>query len=300
MPSSRRFLALLAAPALIAVSACNSSAAADAPQEPAQQRVVALSFAGADTLSALGKTDLVVGVPKSGVLPEALSEYADPRFADVGTLKEPKLDVIAESAPTILLNGSRTAEMTGEFEKVADQVVAADPDTTDLVANNRRSAEEVAALVGGQDRVGAELAEIDTAVAAAKEKASGAGTGLVLMVSGGKVTAFGAGSRFDVIFNEIGLKPATELPADNRHGAAMSWEQIAEINPDHIFVLDRDSAVGSGGQSAEQVLDNPVFQQTKAATSGNVHQLDGQNWYLVGGGLDVLEEMVNEVGEALS
>lgn len=284
-----------------ALTACGSSDAESAEADGnGPSRVVLTSHAAADTLDELDLEDRVVGLTKTGVFPDALDTYASDDYADVGSLKEPKMDAIAELGPDLVLFGGRSAALEPEFAKISDQVIAGDPDTSDTIASNRAKVEEISALFGAEDKAAEQLKEIDDKVAATRGKAEGAGTALVLMTSGGKVTGYGPGSRFDIIFNELGMKPAGELETGGSHGSPLSWEQIAELNPDHVFVIDRDAAIGAEGEAATALLDNSVFNRTSAATNGNVHVLDGQNWYLVGGGLGVLDAMIDEIDSAVS
>lgn len=298
-----KFVAATAAIALTggALTACGSSDAQSAGNEgEGPTRVVLTSHAAADTLDELDLEDRVVGLVKTGVFPEALDAYASDEYTDIGSLKEPKMDVIAELGPDLILFGNRTRAMEPEFAKISDQVIAGDPDTAETIASNRAKVEEIAALFGAEDKAADELAEIDEMVTETRAKAEGAGTALVLMTSGGKVTGYGPGSRFDLIFNELGMTPAGELESEGSHGAPLSLEQIAELNPDHVFVIDRDAAIGAEGEAATALLDNPLFNRTNAATKDNVHFLDGQNWYLVGGGIGVLESMIDEIDSAVS
>ena len=298
-----KFVAATAAIALTggALTACGSSDAQSAGNEgEGPTRVVLTSHAAADTLDELDLEDRVVGLVKTGVFPEALDAYASDEYTDIGSLKEPKMDVIAELGPDLILFGNRTRAMEPEFAKISDQVIAGDPDTAETIASNRAKVEEIAALFGAEDKAAEQLAEIDERVAETRAKAEDAGTALVLMTSGGKVTAYGPGTRFDIIFNELGMESAGDVAAEGRHGAPLSWEQIAELNPDHVFVIDRDAAIGAEGEAATALLDNPLFNRTSAATNGNVHMLDGQNWYLIGGGLGVLDAMIGEIDSAVS
>lgn len=302
----KRFPQILAAAAALALTggaltACGSSEAqSDGPGGEGPTRVVLTSHAAADTLDQLELEDRVVGLPRTGAFPDALSTYSGDAYTDIGSLKEPKMDVIAELGPDLVLFGNRTRALEPEFAKITDRVIAGDPDTTDTIASNRAKVEEIAGLFGAGDKAMQELAELDAKVAATRAKAEGAGTALVLMTSGGKVTGYGPGSRFDVLFNELGMTPAGELEAEASHGAPLSWEQIAELNPEHVFVIDRDATIGAEGEAATALLDNPVFNRTAAATNGNVHLLNGQNWYLVGGGLGVLGAMIDEIDAAVS
>jgi iron complex transport system substrate-binding protein len=302
----KRFPKIVAAAAALvlaggALTACSSSdAQTGGARGEGPSRVVLTSHAAADTLAELGLEERVVGLPKTGVFPAALETYASDQYTDVGSLKEPKMDVIAELGPDLILFGGRTQALEPEFAKISDQVIAGDPDTSGTVASNRAKVEEIAALFGARDEATERLDEIDGRVAATRAKAQDAGTALVLMTSGGKVTAYGPGTRFDIIFNELGMESAGDVAAEGSHGAPLSWEQIAELNPDHVFVIDRDAAIGAEGQAASALLDNPVFNRTSAAENGNVHMLDGQNWYLIGGGLGVLDAMIAEIDSAVS
>lgn len=302
-----RFPKIVAAAAALALTAgaltaCGSSDAQSGGADgDGPARVVLTSYAAANTLDELDLEGNVIGLTKTGVFPEALAQtYSGEEYTDVGSLKEPKMDVIAELGPDLILYGNRTRAMEPEFAKLTDQVVAGDPDTADTIASNRAKVEEIAALFGAEDAAQEQLAEIDEQVAETRAKTANAGTALVLMTSGGKVTGYGPGSRFDVIFNELGMKPAGRLEEEGSHGAPLSWEQIAELNPDHVFVIDRDAAIGNEGEAATQLLDNAVFNRTNAATNGNVHMLNGQNWYLIGGGLGVLNSMIVEINDAVS
>lgn len=302
----KRYSKIVAAAAALALAggaltACGTSdAQSGASEADGPARVVLTSHAAANTLDELDLEDRVVGLPKTGVFPAALETYAGEQYTDIGGLKEPKMDVIAELGPDLILFGGRTRKLEPEFAKISDQVLAGDPDTSDTVASNRAKVEELAALFGAQDEASEQLDGIDEKVAATRAKAGSAGTALVLMTSGGKVTGYSAGSRFDLIFNELGMTPAGDVAAEGSHGAPLSWEQIAELNPDHVFVIDRDAAIGAEGEAAAALLDNPLFNRTSAATKDNVHLLDGQNWYLIAGGLGVLDSMIDEIDSAVS
>ncbi len=302
----KRYSKIVAAAAALALAggaltACGTSdAQSGASEADGPARVVLTSHAAANTLDELDLEDRVVGLPKTGVFPAALETYSGEQYTDIGGLKEPKMDVIAELGPDLILFGGRTRKLEPEFAKISEQVLAGDPDTSDTVASNRAKVEELAALFGAQDEASEQLDEIDEKVAATRAKAGSAGTALVLMTSGGKVTGYSAGSRFDLIFNELGMTPAGDVAAEGSHGAPLSWEQIAELNPDHVFVIDRDAAIGAEGEAAAALLDNPLFNRTSAATKDNVHLLDGQNWYLIGGGLGVLDSMIDEIDSAVS
>ena len=289
-----------------ALAACSTSDDVEdtAGSGDGPQRVVLSSFAAANVLDDLELEDRVVGITKSSQLPAALETYASDDYQDIGTLPEVDMAKVAELAPDFAVLGRRTAAMESEFTQISQNVQVFTETGTNLLADNRESVLALAEPFGEQAVSEAEdkLDSLDDKAADIKSRAADAGTALVIMTSGGKVTAFGPGSGFNVIYNELGFKPATEIDGDaakDPHGAPMSWEQIADINPDYVFVIDRDAAIGQEGEAAEALLDNDVFKSTTAAREGHVQYLTAGNWYLVNGGLSVVDEMLDEVGAVL-
>lgn len=311
----RRTLAAAGAAALAAVSltACNSdedgAAGADATGAAAAEKsAVVLEYGAADTLASLGLADRIAGMSTlSGSLPAPLSalqpKIDDGSIADLGGLKEPQLDRIAELDPDVIYIGARTEKMRDELSKLSDDVRLTQATAEDGVSffdSNRANVETVAKAFGAEDEAAAKLDEIDDLVRDTRERAADAGTALLIMTTGGKVSAYGPESGwYGFLYNDLGFAPAGEIPMEGNHGATLSWEEIAEMNPDHVFVFDRDAAIGKEGESAEQILDNDIFKQTTAAKEGRVHYLEPSNWYLVGGGLDAMRAMVDEIHDTL-
>ena len=75
---------------------------------------------------------------------------------------------------------------------------------------------------------------------------------------------------------------------------------IAQTNPQRLYVIDRDSAIGAdAGQSAKQVLDNDLVKGTDAAQNDQITYLDGTSWYVIGAGLSNVASMVDEISSSL-
>ena len=110
-----------------------------------------------------------------------------------------------------------------------------------------------------------------------------------------------AGSRFGVIHDAFGVKPAAAGLSVSNHGQAISYEFIAQTDPDWLFVIDRDAAIGREGSPARSMLDNALIRPTKAWKNGRVVYLNNYNWYLLGSaGLDAMQQSVDEVARALA
>jgi len=262
------------------------------------KRVVVFDFGILDTLDKMGVE--VVGVPKTD-LPPYLEKYADDKYKNVGSLKEPDLEKISALAPDLIVISARQTDYYEELSGLAPTVyLGLDfPRYWDSFQENMRT---VAAIFDKRDWMEQELAQIQQKVEAVREKAGALdGKGLIVLVTGGKISAYGPGGRFGIIHDVLGVAPADPNIEASTHGMSVSLEYIAEQNPDFLFVIDRDQAIGTAepGQSAAQVLDNALVHGTKAYQNGKVIYLDPSYWYLSGGGLVSTAAMVDEVARGL-
>ncbi|MHA7178660.1 siderophore ABC transporter substrate-binding protein [Arthrobacter sp. MDB2-24] len=302
-----------AAAATLALTACGgSSEAADAPAttsivaiDHAQgttevpvnpENVFTFDLGALDTLDALGVD--VDGVPQ-GTLPAQLSAYEGGDITNIGSMKEPDFEAIAAADPDLIIISSRVADSYDELSEIAPTIDLT-VDASEPIASFTAHTESLGRIFGAEDEVAERLAALDTRISETKEAAASAGNGLILMTSAGEVTAYGAGSRFGLIHDVLGVEPAAEVKTEGTHGEAVSFEYIAEINPAHLFVIDRDAAVGEAGAAASAVLDNELVNGTDAAKNDAVTYLDSASWYLIGYGLNNLDAMVSAVNEAVA
>lgn len=321
MPITRRALAGLAALIVLPLAACGANATSGTSNSPASsggpievkhaqgtltldgpaKRVVVLELGSLDTIAAVGAQDVVAGVPKGSALPGALSEFNDDKYQDVGTFFEPNIEAIQALKPDLVIAGFRSAKAYGELSKHFPTIDVTYERSNDFVGDVTRAADIVGKALGKTAEVETQLAEVKEAMDAAKGKAPSGASALILMTSAGKVSLSGADSRFGLIHSDLGFKPAiSEAEAQaNSHGEAISFEAIAEANPEWMFVVDRDAAIGEDGAAAKQVLDNDLVKGTKAWSSDKVVYLDGTRWYIVIHGVNNSVEMLKEVTAAL-
>jgi iron complex transport system substrate-binding protein len=121
-----------------------------------------------------------------------------------------------------------------------------------------------------------------------------------VLTSGGELSAYGAGSRFGIIHDVLGVPTAADVSLEGSHGQAVSFEYIKEVNPDILYVINRDSAVGSQAAAANPVLDNELVRSTNAARNNKIIDLDPMGWYVVGYGLNNVKAMVDAVAESVA
>ena len=146
--------------------------------------------------------------------------------------------------------------------------------------------------------------DLDAKLAEAKEAVAGKGTGLIVLTNGGKISAYGANSRFGWLHGALDLPEAHPGLEDDTHGQAISFEFIAETDPDWLLVIDRGAAINADSQSAQATLDNPLVARSKAAQRGHILYLDAAPMYISGGGassmMHTLDEIISAFGTSES
>jgi iron complex transport system substrate-binding protein len=260
------------------------------------QKIVVFDLAAVDTLDVLGVA--VDGMP-TGILPPYLQKYADSSITDVGTMFEPDFEAVASMEPDLIIVGGRSAPKYAELSKLAPTIDLT-VDRTNFFTSAKQNAVTLGEIFGKQTEAAAAVAALDTSLAGLRASAEDAGKVLVMITTGGRMSAHGPGSRFDVIFSDYGFKPAVDGLDTGTHGQAISNEFILETNPDWMFVVDRDAAIGREGTAAKQMLDNELVNQTTAWQKNQVVYLDPVSWYLVGGGLTAMNISIDQIVEALA
>ncbi|NGM19020.1 ABC transporter substrate-binding protein [Roseomonas stagni] len=263
------------------------------PADP--QRIVVFDIAALDILDALG-VERIQGVAGT-TFPPFLSRYADARYARLGTLFEPNYEAVNAARPDLIVIGGRSAAKYADLSRIAPTIVlhGGTGGTIDRVEQN---ALMLAGIVGREAAARAAVAGLRDAVAATRARAAGQGKALVVLTTGTRMSAYGPGSRFGVIHDELGVAAAVPDLAVSSHGQAVGSEFILAANPDRLFVVDRDAAIGRSG-AARRLLDNPLVRQTAAWRQGRVYYLDPVTWYVAPGGLQGTTLMVREVAAAL-
>ena len=259
------------------------------------ETVVVFDFGMLDTFDELGID--VTGVPQKNI-PTYLSKYEDEKYKNVGGLKEPDLEAIHAMEPDVIFISGRQADMYDELSKIAPTVYVG-IDNANYVDSFKGNMNLVAEIFGKEDEMAAELADIDEKIAAIQEKTANVDEkALIILGSEGKVSAYGPSSRFGIIHDVFGFKTADDKIEVSTHGQNITFEYILETNPDVLFVVDRDAAVG-GDASAKDSIENDLVKKTTAYQNDAVYYLDPNYWYLSGGGLLSIKEMIKEIEAAL-
>ncbi|PRO41216.1 siderophore ABC transporter substrate-binding protein [Bacillus sp. LLTC93] len=260
------------------------------------KKVVVFDMGSLDTLDKLGVN--VTALPKQ-VVPKYLSKYEDDKYENVGGLKEPNFEKIAEIKPDLIIIQSRQSDAFDEFSKIAPTILM-DVDTANYMESFKKNATTLGEIFDKEDEVKKELAAIDQKVDALKKQAKELKqNGLMIMANDSKMTAFGAKSRYGLIHDVFGITPADQkLEPSDKHGQSISYEYMVKTNPDFLFVVDRGAAIGEE-TSAKQLVENDYVKSVKAIKNNHVVYLNSDMWYLSGGGLESLTAMIDEVKKGI-
>ena len=260
-------------------------------------KVLVSDWAAFDNLTALGVT--VAGVPSSNA-PSYLADSIPGDAIKIGSLQEPDYETIAasESDLYIVAARSRTAYPTA---KDILPTVDLSIDNGALVEGVKGNIAKLGEIFGKQDAAAELIGNLDAKIAEVKAAAEGKGTALVLVTNAGNVGVYGPDSRVAWIYNEIGMPSAMADVEDGDHGGdTVSFEFILDVNPDWMFVVDRDAGVGENAGSAAALLDNELLNQTTAAKEGHIVYLDPQAAYITMHGYEGLMLLLDQVLEGVT
>lgn len=253
-------------------------------------RIAVYDIAALDTLAALD-------VPVAGVAQPHFVPYLDAaaaRARPIGSFFEPDFEALANLRPDVILIGPRTVRRIPALERIAP-VLDLSVWGSDQVALALERLEALGALTGREAAAAGLAARLEAKLAATRAAVAGKGAGLILLTNGPKVSAFGAGSRFGWLHGATGLPEAVSGLGDQPHGEAVSFEFIAEADPDWLLVIDRSAAIGEGGAGAAETLDNALVARTTAWRKGQVVYLDPAALYVAGGGVQAIARTLDRL-----
>src|SRR5690625_4208858 len=259
------------------------------------ENVVAFDFGSLDTLD---KLDIdVAAVPKQNI-PKYINQYDTDEYENVGSLKEPDFEKIAEVDPELIIISSRQADLYDQLTEIAPTIYLG-VDETDYMNSFENNVGIIGEIFNKEEEAQTELDAIEEQVDATAEKAEEADkSGLIVLANDDKISAYGPSSRFGLIHDVLGVNPVDEDMEASTHGMNVSFEYVTEQDPDLLYVIDRSAAIGEES-AAEIVVENKLMEKTKAYKEDNIIYLDPEYWYLSGGGLQSVSKMVEEVNESL-
>ncbi len=269
------------------------------------QRIVVLNYQTLDFLDAMGLGDRIVGTIGDPTMSEHLVKYyEDPDIVQLGGMKDYDLEAVMSLQPDVIFSSDRTASHYDDLSVIAPVFCA----FVDYEAGYMNSYKDLAArhsaMFGLTDEVDTIIAGYEERIAAINAFATEGevATALLGLVTGGEYNALGNGGRCSIITNEMGFNNL-DADQDVNHGDIASTDLILQQNPDYLFVLDKDVAVGDEVSTTAEdlILGDQIIQQTTAYQNENIVFLTpGNNWYLVDGGITALDAMIKCIEDAIA
>ena len=252
------------------------------------QRIAILDMASLDILDALGVGDRVVGSANTSL--DYLQSYVtNAEVTNLGTIKEADMEAVMACEPDVIFIGGRLSKSYDALSEIAPVVYLATDSKAGVVESVKKNANTVAPMFDGRIQKLADFAKDKTAI--------------VGMCTSGSFNVLGNDGRCSIIGREIGFNNVG-VDAKNQtstHGNEASFEYIVEKNPDYIFVMDRDAAIGTdGAKLAQEIMENELVKGTDAYKNGHIVYLKHPAvWYTAEGGITALDLMLQDLETAL-
>lgn len=260
------------------------------------ERIVVFDYGVADILKNLGVD--IVGLPKSGTLPEILSVYADDKYANVGDLKEPDFEAVEALNPDLIIIGGRQADQIDSFKEIAPTVNLA-VDGENYMDSFSAVVKDLGNLFDKQEEAKSALSKIENKVADLNKVVSKKGlSASVVMANEGGISLFSQASRYGIIYSDLGFKQLDKNIEESTHGQQITFEYFLENNSDYVFVVDRGAVTGKG-EAAQTLFDNEIMNKTDVAKNDNIVYLDSAVWYTMTGGIESTNIMIDEMADAI-
>src|SRR5690625_5125429 len=131
------------------------------------EKVVVFDFGTLDTLDKLGVN--VVGVPK-GNIPSYLEKYEGDEYENIGSLKEPDFEKIAEIDPDLIIISGRQADLYDQLQELGDTIFLG-VDTNRYMESFKENLDVIGKVFDKEKEVAEALEEIESTIDRVKEKA---------------------------------------------------------------------------------------------------------------------------------
>lgn len=287
------------------VTVATAKGQVEVPKNP--KRVVALDNTSVETIKALGITP--VAVPKGLLAKDVFKDWIDdPNIKDVGSHGEPKLDVVEDVNPDLVIGGYRFSKYYDDLKKITDKTGGV---TIDIAANEEAEGGYTASLVTQTKTLGTIFGkegdaqkivdDFNANLDAAKKAATGQ-TVFLSIVNGGKID--NGAKRMSPLTGVLNLKDVFAGEAGDHHqNSGLTPEAIAQANPQWVIVMDRDAAVEAEGggkpKTAEEVFKaQDAFRGLEFMTKNQIVYLDP--YFYLREGIQCYGENYKKIADAIN
>lgn len=262
---------------------------------PANPKRVIASYLE-DNLVALGITPAAQWTVANGV-----QDYLQDSLKDIPTISyDLPLEAVMDVNPDLIIVEAASAVEGGKYEqysKIAPTYVVAKESNDDW----REELQTVGEVFGKSDKAKQVLEEYDKKAAEAREKLQKANkneSAAAVWLVGNKFFIVGEKvSSGAVLYGDLGLATPNVVKEISDTATAnwseISLEKLAELNADHIFLINSDKGNGS------EMLKESTWKNIPAVKNGHIYEYGAETSWLYSGAIansqiidDVLESMI--------
>ncbi|WP_177762324.1 siderophore ABC transporter substrate-binding protein [Flavobacterium sp. I3-2] len=241
----------------------------------------------------------VAAVPNS--LPKHLDKYNSNQYVKLGSLTKPDIKAIQEFQPDLIITAGRQGSYYDSLAMIAPTVTF-NVNNDDFWVSFQENVMDVARLYDKEDLAKQKLDALKKkAERIQKESAKDSKKAVTTLYVKGKFMPNGSGSRFGFVNDALGVKAAyVESPESKnaKKGEKPTAPSMSEINPDYLFIIDRETAINGEVKELSAILNDDV-RNTNAFKNNKIFIVPGQIWYLAGSGLLSVDMKMTDIGEKL-
>ncbi|MDE1656117.1 ABC transporter substrate-binding protein [Actinotignum sanguinis] len=294
------------------VSITDSHGTQEVPVNP--ERVVSLDNRTFETLHEWGVK--LLAAPKD-VMPKDDPYVKDDSVVNIGNHREPNFEAITAANPDLVIVGQRFAQHYDKIKAAAPNAAIIDmniklpKEEKDADANKsgellmdgmKKDVEDLGKIFGKEKEAAKLNADLDAAIAAARDAYPAGQKVLSINTNGGKMgyLAPGVGRTLGPLYPLLNLTPAFDLGEGtaNHKGDEVSDEALAQANPEWILIMDRDAGVGEGNEAhgADLVTNSPAMANVPAVQKKQILTMPADTY--VNEGPQTYIEFLNDLAKA--
>lgn len=256
------------------------------------KKVVVFDMGTLETLDELNIP--IAGTPKD-YIPKHLEKYNnDNTVQDAGSIIQPNAELVYTINPDLVVISAVTSRSYDQLKNIAPTIYLG-VDNLNYIPSVIDNLNTLGDIFDISDKTDQEVLRIENKIKnAVKTISASQKKNMILMYNAGAFSAFGNNSRYGFVFTDLKAVSADDNQPTGIHGTVVSSEYISNVNPDIIYVIDRNEIM-LGKKTSKSEIENALIQKTNAFKNNRIIYVDPNVWYLSGGGTYSLKKMVDDV-----
>ncbi|MEK4966952.1 ABC transporter substrate-binding protein [Cytobacillus sp. FSL R7-0696] len=211
----------------------------------------------------------VGAISVGGEFPEIYTSITD-KAESIGEKRQPNFEKVLELQPDVILATSKfPADVTEKLEKIATTIPVSYI-STDWEANLKLMGEISGKEDKAEEVLNAYKEDVETAKASIAGELEGKKVAAV-RIRAGQVFVYPQDVFVNpVLYSELGLEVPAEIEAAENQ-AQLSMEQLADMNPDHLFIQFAESENAEAKNALEDLQNDPIVKNITAFKEDQVY-----------------------------